>query len=226
MPVSIKGSGGGSVTLDAGAAAADTTLTLPNTSGTILQSGTAVTVAQGGTGAATLTANAVLIGNGTSAVTAVAPGVAGNVLTSNGTAWTSGAAPAFSAYNTSSSSYGAATFTKIPCSVEEFDTNSNYDTTNYRFTPTVAGYYQFNGCVYSSANTSLAISFYKNGSLFKWGNLIQTGAAGGPYAAGSALIYCNGSTDYVELYVYSAAANSFVSGLAATYFQGFLARGA
>ena len=33
MPVAIKGSGGGSVTLDAGAAAADTTLTLPNTTG-------------------------------------------------------------------------------------------------------------------------------------------------------------------------------------------------
>ena len=35
MPVAIKGSGGGSVTLDAGAAAATTTLTLPNTSGTV-----------------------------------------------------------------------------------------------------------------------------------------------------------------------------------------------
>lgn len=89
MPVAIKGSGGGSVTLDAGAAAADTTLTIPNVTGTVLQSGTAVTVAQGGTGAATLTANAVLIGNGTSAVTAVAPSTAGNVLTSNGTAWAS-----------------------------------------------------------------------------------------------------------------------------------------
>ena len=35
MPVSIKGSGGGSVTLDAGAASADTTLTIPNTTGTV-----------------------------------------------------------------------------------------------------------------------------------------------------------------------------------------------
>jgi len=35
MPVAIKGSGGGSVTLDAGAASADTTLTLPNTTGTV-----------------------------------------------------------------------------------------------------------------------------------------------------------------------------------------------
>ena len=72
MPVSIKGTGGGSVTLDAGAAAADTTLTLPNTSGTLLQSGTAVTAAQGGTGL-------------------TSPGTAGNVLTSTGSAWASSA---------------------------------------------------------------------------------------------------------------------------------------
>lgn len=89
MPVAIKGSGGGSVTLDAGAASADTTLTIPNVTGTVLQSGTAVTVAQGGTGATTLTANNVLLGNGTSAVQVVAPGTTGNVLTSNGTTWTS-----------------------------------------------------------------------------------------------------------------------------------------
>ena len=35
MPVSIKGTGGGGVTLDAGAAASATTLTLPNTTGTV-----------------------------------------------------------------------------------------------------------------------------------------------------------------------------------------------
>lgn len=91
MPVSIKGSGGGGVTLDAGAAASNTTLTLPNVSGTVLQSGTPVTVAQGGTGTTTLTANNVLLGNGTSAVQTVAPGTNGNVLTSNGTTWTSAA---------------------------------------------------------------------------------------------------------------------------------------
>ena len=46
-------------------------------------------VANGGTGAATLTANNVVLGNGTSAVQFVAPGTAGNVLTSNGTTWSS-----------------------------------------------------------------------------------------------------------------------------------------
>lgn len=95
MPVSIKGTGGGGVTLDAGAAASATTLTLPNVSGTVLQSGTTVTVAQGGTGATSLTANNVLLGNGTSAVQVVAPSTNGNLLTSNGTTWTS-AAPAAS----------------------------------------------------------------------------------------------------------------------------------
>jgi len=103
MPVAIKGSDGGSVTLDAGAAAADTTLTLPNTSGTILQSGTAVTVAQGGTGAATLAANNVLLGNGTSALQVVAPGTSGNALVSNGTTWTSATVTA-SALTTASGS--------------------------------------------------------------------------------------------------------------------------
>jgi len=53
----------------------------------------------GGTGAATLTANAVLLGNGTSAVQTVAPSTSGNVLTSNGTTWTS-AAPAASGTKT------------------------------------------------------------------------------------------------------------------------------
>jgi hypothetical protein len=48
-------------------------------------------VAQGGTGATTLTANNVIPGNGTSAVQFVAAGTTGNVLTSNGTTWTSSA---------------------------------------------------------------------------------------------------------------------------------------
>ena len=46
-------------------------------------------VANGGTGATTLTANNVLLGNGTSAPLAIAPSTSGNVLTSNGTTWQS-----------------------------------------------------------------------------------------------------------------------------------------
>jgi len=51
-----------------------------------------ISVANGGTSLATLTANNVILGNGTSAPSFVAPGTAGNILTSNGTTWTSAAA--------------------------------------------------------------------------------------------------------------------------------------
>ena len=57
-------------------------------SGTITLAGT-LAVANGGTGATSLTANNVLLGNGTSALQVVAPGTAGNVLTSNGSTWAS-----------------------------------------------------------------------------------------------------------------------------------------
>jgi hypothetical protein len=57
-------------------------------------SGGALGVASGGTGATSLTANNVLLGNGTSALQTVAAGTAGNVLTSDGTTWTSAAAAA------------------------------------------------------------------------------------------------------------------------------------
>lgn len=58
------------------------------TGGAVSVAGT-LAVANGGTGATTLTANNVILGNGTSAVNFVAPGSNGNVLTSNGTTWTS-----------------------------------------------------------------------------------------------------------------------------------------
>jgi len=61
----------------------------------MLDENTDVTVAQGGTGLSTLTANNVILGNGISSPLFVAPSTNGNVLTSNGTTWQS-TAPAAS----------------------------------------------------------------------------------------------------------------------------------
>jgi hypothetical protein len=94
----------GNATADVASIAAGTDHQVLRRSGTSLAFGavnlaqsTAITgtlpVGNGGTGATTLTANNVILGNGTSAVQFVAPGTNGNVLTSNGTTWTS-AAPA------------------------------------------------------------------------------------------------------------------------------------
>jgi hypothetical protein len=76
---------------------ADEKIFFENASGSVVSigsSGGTLAVANGGTGATTLTANNVILGNGTSAVQFVAPGTSGNVLTSNGTTWTSAAAGA------------------------------------------------------------------------------------------------------------------------------------
>jgi hypothetical protein len=67
---------------------------------------TDLTVADGGTGASSITANSVILGNGSSALSGnlVAPGTSGNVLTSNGTTWTSTALAAPAALSTASGS--------------------------------------------------------------------------------------------------------------------------
>jgi len=62
---------------------------LTRTGGTLSGLATPLAIASGGTGASTLTANNVLLGNGTSALQTVAPSTSGNLLVSNGTTWTS-----------------------------------------------------------------------------------------------------------------------------------------
>jgi len=74
---------------------------------------TDLTVADGGTGASSITANSVILGNGASALSGnlVAPSTSGNVLTSNGTTWTSAAASVGITTTTGSAPYyGARAF--------------------------------------------------------------------------------------------------------------------
>jgi hypothetical protein len=82
-----------------------------NVSGTSLNVTGIVAVANGGTGLSTLTANNVILGNGTSSPSFVAPSTSGNVLKSNGTTWTS-ASPDIGITTTTGSApyYGARAF--------------------------------------------------------------------------------------------------------------------
>ena len=147
--------------------------------------------------------------------------VTGNVVTD---------APAFSVYMSSNQSISTATYTKVQLDTKEYDTNNNFDnTTNYRFTPTVAGYYQFNGALRNDASTTptrVFINIYKNGALYKRG--VDLTISGGFQVTISTLVYLNGTTDYVELYAYLVAATPVVgtSDARFTYLNGFLARAA
>lgn len=136
-----------------------------------------------------------------------------------------GTGPAFSAYPSGNQSITASTFTKVQYNTEEFDTNSNYDSaTNYRFTPTVAGYYSFTAAISVGTSVTRAIiSFYKNGSAFKQ---FDMNYAVNNYG-GAALIYLNGSTDYVELYAYLVGTTpSLGTGPTSAFFQASLVRAA
>jgi hypothetical protein len=139
--------------------------------------------------------------------------------------------PAFSAYLNTNQSVTSSTFTKVQCNTEEFDTNSNYDNaTNYRFTPTVAGYYQVSGCINFSASTKVEFltSIFKNGSEFKRGVYVAINTVNSQNCSVSALIYFNGSTDYVELYGYLDGTPSplFTGNQYNVYFQAAMIRSA
>jgi len=145
--------------------------------------------------------------------------------------------PAFSAYASGSQSLSSGVLTKLQTNVEVFDTNSNFDNvTNYRFTPTVAGYYQVNGGTlinYSGSNGFLAFcSVYKNGSEYVRGPMyyVATGTSISQGGSVSSVIYLNGSTDYLELYIradsLSGTRTTETAASPFNYFNGSLVRGA
>jgi len=76
--------------------------------------------------------------------------------------------PAFSAHMAADqSSLTDNTWVKLTMETEFFDSDSKYNTSNQRFTPTVAGKYMFGASVYiDSGNTmeTTSLAFYKNGS--------------------------------------------------------------
>lgn len=132
--------------------------------------------------------------------------------------------PAFRAYSGTTTTVAPATATRINFNTESFDTNSNF--ASNRFTPTVAGYYQINATLeYASpyaANASAQI--YKNGGAYSVGNVMVGTTAN---ADVSDIVYCNGTTDYVEIYSFhSSASNRTVNASSYTYFSGCLVRAA
>lgn len=178
----------------------------------------------------------VISGDTSGAITVAVPAVAGTntVTIAAQTGTLNAAGPAFSAYASATQNLSSSTYTKIQLNTENFDTNNNFDSsTNYRFTPTVAGYYQFNAIVSVQSVPGSTYEFftciYKNGSNTIVGNNSITAAPSHwTSSVASNLLYLNGSTDYVELYVYQQTGSTVttVNSNLWTAMSGFLTRGA
>jgi hypothetical protein len=178
----------------------------------------------------------VISGDTSGAITLAAPAFAGTntipLPAATGTVMVSGNMPAFSAYqNNPSQSISASTFTKVQLNTEDFDTANAFDsTTNYRFTPQVAGYYQINGQVTLINGTLLnrtSLYIYKNGTAYKVGVSVPFNGSNNIANSISSLVYLNGTTDYVELYVWAGATTALTYQAVTTdscYMNGVLAR--
>ena len=115
--------------------------------------------------------------------------------------------PAFEAQmGTSAQSVSDATVTKVQFSVENFDTDNCYDhSTNYRFTPNVAGKYFVYGLLLArgtGTETGLSrIYIYKNSSIVA---VEQFDPSTNRYNNASrniqAIVDMNGSSDYIEMH--------------------------
>jgi len=180
-------------------------------------------------------ADIILTGDTSGAITVAAPAVAGtNTLTlpaSTSTLATTAdiTGPAFSAYSSAAQTLSSATWTTIAFNTEVYDTNSNYNTSTYAFTPTVAGYYNFTAVIRSSgATTRFYTQFMKNpdGGEEYYGNDFNF-AASSLNSNFSALIYMNGSTDSVVARAFMQGGGGLTTGSGPEIqYSAFLARAA
>ena len=168
-------------------------------------------------------------------------GASGDTTNIVGTLQNNGAAvggtntPAFEAYLSSAQTISNNTLTVVSADTEVFDTDSAYNTSNYRFTPQSAGKYFVYGIVYLQSGQ--ANNFYygwsyirKNGgSNYVAQQILDTRDNGNGRAFSAvthAVVDMNGSSDYLDLTGYHNAAITasgvqFDAGLSKTKFGAF-----
>ena len=152
--------------------------------------------------------------------------VAGNIAI-NGKIAVNG--PAVSAWVSITHSAAGLRYTKVQFRSKEFDTANCFDNvTNFRFTPNVAGYYQVSSTVkYSTLGSGEWVAIiYKNGVAYKSGSSDYLVNGGNGQSHVSALVYLNGSSDYLEVFAYSDSAMNIVASQVASFFQAAMVRGA
>jgi hypothetical protein len=178
VKITGNASGTGTLTIAAPNTNTDRTLTLPDGAGEIL------------TDASTLSS---------SKLSGALPALDGSALTGVGTP-----PVIFSVYaHNTDQVLTNDTWTKVQLPSKVVDSNNTFDTSTYRWTPDVAGWYSISASIIFSATCRrVYTSIVKNGSYYLNRYISMTGdyLTAGSNELASNLVYMNGSTDYIELY--------------------------
>ena len=168
-------------------------------------------------------------------LTGALPAISGAALTSLSASALTGniiqnAGPAFSAYANAAVAIPFFTYTKILYQVERFDTNGAYDNSTSRFQPAVAGYYQVTAGygVTRDALFSVQTFFFLNGTAYVAGGMCSGQTNGYARTQATALIYMNGTSDYLEVYGVQGSGQTWNSTASSVndYFQAAMVRAA
>lgn len=103
---------------------------------------------------------------------------------------------------------------KILLNAENFDTGSDFDTTNSRFVVPVTGYYQVSAAIRVSnldANGALICSIFVNGSVYARGANFSTTAADDPSSVINSLVFATAG-QYIELYGLASTSEALTTG--------------
>jgi hypothetical protein len=197
--------------------------------------GTTVVLATGATSGDLVTTESFFVSSVLNAIPATAGAVTsaylldGSVTQAKLSTNVAGNGPTFYAYKTGTQTLTTNVYSKILFQGEIWDSNNNFASST--FTPTVAGYYQVNACCYyfsSTSNSRASTQFYKNGSLYSFGQYLTGLTTSDFMLTASSIVYMNGTTDYLEVYgvVTSGGTIGVDAGFQVTYFNGSLVRAA
>ena len=132
---------------------------------------------------------------------------------------------AFRAHKAANQTISNITWTKVQLDTEDFDSGSIFDNaTNYRYTPNIAGKYNITAIAAFASLTvakTMFVGIYFNGALFASASAIP-GATSDSAANVSIPVSFNGSTDYVELYVWQNTGGNLTLYGTSTYLAGCL----
>ena len=132
--------------------------------------------------------------------------------------------------NSGTQNVDTSTATLVEFNLEDYDSASAWNTSTHRFTPQVAGWYQFNGQITlntGATNCILQVGLYKNGTEVRWAQQHSDAQAIDHTLQITSQIEVNGSSDYIDIRVWQNIGSTI--GIVertnkVTFFEGFLVR--